>query len=168
MPTIHHPFRRNKWFKDKKNPTDSPISSGFLLTLVAYINLLFLSTLATWLGTLLSWADYILLLPWSGQDWEDWAFSFPEFSCSHCPTSTSCLVDSPILPAWLISVLLKYMIDRLQTILPHHSISYKTDWAISSSFLLTLVAYINPLFLSTLATWLGAFLSRADYILLLP
>ena len=40
-------------------------------------------------------------------------------SYSHCPASTSCLVDPPILPAWPISVLLKYMIDRIQTILPH-------------------------------------------------
>ena len=40
-------------------------------------------------------------------------------SYSHCPASTSCLVDPPILPAWPISVLLKYMIDRIQIILPH-------------------------------------------------
>ena len=44
------------------------------------------------------------------------------------------------------------------------SISYKTDWPISSGFLLTHVAYINPLFLSMLATWLSTFLSRAAYI----
>ena len=40
-------------------------------------------------------------------------------SYSHYSTSTSCLVDPPILPAWPISVLLKYMIDRIQIILPH-------------------------------------------------
>ena len=38
---------------------------------------------------------------------------------SLCPASTSCLVDLPILPAWPISVLLKYMIDRIQIILLH-------------------------------------------------
>ena len=48
------------------------------------------------------------------------------------------------------------------------SISYKTDWPISSGYLLALVAYINPLFLSMLATWLGTFLSEAGHILLLP
>ena len=37
------------------------------------------------------------------------------------------------------------------------SISYKTDWPISSGYLLDLVAYINTLFLSMLATWLGTF-----------
>ena len=44
---------------------------------------------------------------------------FLAFSYSHCPASTSCLVDPLILPAWPISVLLKYMIDRIQIILPH-------------------------------------------------
>ena len=48
------------------------------------------------------------------------AFSSLAFSYSHCPVSTSCLVDLPILPAWPISVLLKYMTDRIQTILLHH------------------------------------------------
>ena len=47
------------------------------------------------------------------------------------------------------------------------SISYKTDWPISSSYLLAPVAYINPLFLSVLATCLGTFLSEAAHILLL-
>ena len=47
-------------------------------------------------------------------------------------------------------------------------ISYKTDWHFSSGYLLAPVAYINPLFLSMLATWLGTFLSQADYTLLLP
>ena len=49
------------------------------------------------------------------------ASCFPEYSCSHRPASTSCLVDPPILPAWPISVLLKYMIDRIQTILPQQA-----------------------------------------------
>ena len=47
------------------------------------------------------------------------SFSSLAFSYSHCPASTSCLVDPPILPAWPISVLLKYMIDRIQIILPY-------------------------------------------------
>ena len=39
---------------------------------------------------------------------EGMASCFPGYSCSHCITSTSCLVFPPILPAWPISVLLKY------------------------------------------------------------
>ena len=46
-------------------------------------------------------------------------FSSLALSYSHCSASTSCLVDPPILPAWPISVLLKYMIDRIQIILLH-------------------------------------------------
>ena len=46
---------------------------------------------------------------------------FPEYSHSLSSTSTSCMVFLPILPAWSISILLKYMIDRIQTILPHQS-----------------------------------------------
>ena len=38
----------------------------------------------------------------SGQTWERASF-FPEYSCSHCPSSTSCLVALPILPAWLLA-----------------------------------------------------------------
>ena len=49
-----------------------------------------------------------LTFRWSGQEWEEWAFSFPKFTCSHCPAPTSCLVDPPILPSWPISVYLKY------------------------------------------------------------
>ena len=30
--------------------------------------------------------------------------SLPEFSCYPCPTSTSCLVAPPILPAWLLAI----------------------------------------------------------------
>ena len=41
-------------------------------------------------------------------------FSSLALSYSHYSASTSCLVDPPILPAWPISVLLKYMIDRIQ------------------------------------------------------
>ena len=44
------------------------------------------------------------------------------------------------------------------------SISYKADWPISSGFLLTFIAYINPLFSSMLAIWLGTFSSGAAYI----
>ena len=53
-------------------------------------------------------AGHILLPLWSVQDWEESASSFPEFSCSHCITSTSCLVFLPILPAWPISTYLKH------------------------------------------------------------
>ena len=35
------------------------------------------------------------------------------------------------------------------------------DWTINSGFFLTLITYINPLFLSMLSTWLGAFFSKA-------
>ena len=68
------------------------ISSGFLLTLVAYINPLFLSTLATWLSTFLSQADYILFLPWSGQD------TRRELPASQ---NTPVLITPPLLPVWL-------------------------------------------------------------------
>ena len=47
------------------------------------------------------------------------------------------------------------------------SVSYKTDWPISFGYLLALVAYINPLFLSMLATGLSTFLSGIAHILLL-
>ena len=48
------------------------------------------------------------------------ASCFPEFSCSHCITSTSSLVFLPILPACPISIYLKY--DwRLQIILLYHT-----------------------------------------------
>ena len=40
------------------------------------------------------------------------------------------------------------------------SINYKTNWTISSGYLLALVAYINSLFLSMLATRLSTFFSR--------
>ena len=87
--------------------TDWPISSGYLLALIAYINPLFLSMLARWLGTFQSWAGYILLFGGLGRNAEG-ASCFPEYSCSHCPNSTSCLVDPPILPTWQISVYLKH------------------------------------------------------------
>ena len=80
--------------------TDQPICSGFLLTLVIYINPLFLSMLATWLSTLFSGTGHILLLRCLNRTVERVSF-FPEYSCSYCPTSTSCLVFPPILPAWL-------------------------------------------------------------------
>ena len=47
------------------------------------------------------------------------------------------------------------------------SICYKADWPIRSGYLLALVAYINPLFLSILAMWLSTFFSGAAHILLL-
>ena len=76
--------------------------------------------LATWLSTFSSGGRLHLVSLWSGQEWEEWASSFLAFSCSHHAAFTSCLVDLPILPAWPINVLLKYMIDRIQIILPHH------------------------------------------------
>ena len=39
------------------------------------------------------------------------------------------------------------------------SISYKTDWPIRSGYLLVLMTYLNPLFWSMLAIWLGTFFS---------
>ena len=86
--------------------TDWPISSGFLLTLVAYINPLFLSMLVAWLSTFLSRAVYILLLSGLGRNGRN---GLPP--SQHSPVliaSTSCLVDPPILPAWPISVYLKH------------------------------------------------------------
>ena len=83
--------------------TDWPISSGFLLTLITYISPLFLSMLATWLGTLFSEAVTSCFFRGLGRTAEEWASSFPEFSCSPCPASTSCLVVLPILPAWLLA-----------------------------------------------------------------
>ena len=64
--------------------------------------------LAMWLSTFFSGVEHILLLQWSGQEWEESTSSFPEFSCSHCIISTSCLVFLPILPAWPISIYLKH------------------------------------------------------------
>ena len=96
-----------------------PIRSGYLLALITYVTPLSLSALAIWLGTFFSCQLTCCFsggLHRSGEG----AFSSLALSYSHCPASTSCLVDPPILPAWPISVLLKYMIDRIQTILPHH------------------------------------------------
>ena len=98
---------------------DWPIRPGFLLTLITYVTPLFLSTLATW-AQYLSQCDSLhvaSLVVWTGVAEE--LPCFPEFSCSHCSTPTSCLTFPPILPAWPISILLKYMIDRIQIILPH-------------------------------------------------
>ena len=58
-------------------------------------------------GYLFQLAGHILLPQCSVQDWEESAFSFPEFSCSHCIIFTSCLVFLPILPSWPISVFFK-------------------------------------------------------------
>ena len=59
--------------------------------------------LATWLSTFFSMADDILFLRYLDRTEEEWASFFPEFSCSHWPASTSCLVVPPILPAWLLA-----------------------------------------------------------------
>ena len=63
---------------------------------------------------------HMLLLQWSGQEWRRELPVFLEYSQSLCSTPTSYLAFAPILPAWPISVLLKYMIDRIQIILPHY------------------------------------------------
>ena len=84
-----------------------PIWSG-LLVLVTYINPFFWSILAMWFSTFFSRADHILLLQWSGQEWEESTSSFPEFACSHWVISTSCLVFPPTPPAWPISVYVKH------------------------------------------------------------
>ena len=44
------------------------------------------------------------------------------------------------------------------------SIRLETDWPINSGYLLALITYVSPLFLSMLATWLSTFLSVAAYI----
>ena len=103
-------------FSPKENHTedsvsykaDWPIRSGYLLALVAYINPLFWSMFAMWLSTFFSGADHILLLQWSGKEWEKSTSASPEFSCSPCIISTSCLVFLPTPPAWPISIYLKH------------------------------------------------------------
>ena len=87
--------------------TDWPISSGYLLALVTYINPLLLSMLATQLGTFHSRAGYILLLSGMGKNGGG-SFLLPRFSCFLCSTSTSYLVDLHIIPAWPISIYLKH------------------------------------------------------------
>ena len=84
--------------KCQRNHTEVYISYKLIGPFITYISPLFLSMLAMWLSTLFGeavtscffcgCADYVL---------------FPEFSCSHCPASTSCLVSLPILPAWLLA-----------------------------------------------------------------
>ena len=96
------------------------LSSGYLLALITYVTPLSLSMLATWAQYLsqcdgLHVASSVICAGMAEEPFSSLALSY-----SHCPASTSCLVDPPILPAWPISVLLKYMIDRIQTILPHH------------------------------------------------
>ena len=72
------------------------------LTLITYLSPLFLSMLATWLGTL--FGEAVTSCFFCGcVTTADQAFLFPEFSCSHHPASTSCLVVTPILPAWLLA-----------------------------------------------------------------
>ena len=100
--------------------TDWSISLGFLLTNShIYSNPQLFSVLAMWLSIFSSGADYILLRCGLGRNGK-WTSSFLAFSCSHFPASTFCLVDQPIFSAWLISLLLKYKIDRIQIILLHH------------------------------------------------
>ena len=88
---------------------DWPIRSSLLLANShILINPLFWSMLAMRLSTFFSGAAHILLLWWSGQEWEESTSSSPEFSCSPCIISTSCLVFPPTPPAWPISVYLKH------------------------------------------------------------
>ena len=91
-----------------------------MLTLITYINPLFLSMLATMAPYLsqLGKLHAASLVVCAGVAEE--LLSSLALSYSHYSASTSCLVDPPILPAWPISVLLKYMIDRIQIILLHH------------------------------------------------
>ena len=104
-------------FSPKENNTKNSISykadwsirSGLLLANShILINPFFWSMLAMWLSTFFSGADHILLLRWSGQEWEESTSSSPEFSCSPCIISTSCLVFPPTPPAWPISIYLKH------------------------------------------------------------
>ena len=122
------PVPHNRQVPEKINHTeisisykaDWPIRSGYLLILMTYLNPLFWSMLATW-AQYLSRCDSLHVassVVCTGVAEEP--FSSLALSYSHYSASTSCLVDPPILPAWPISVLLKYMIDRIQTILPHH------------------------------------------------
>ena len=95
------------------------LSSGYLLALITYVTPPSLSMLATW-AQYLSQCDSLRVassVVCAGMAEE--VSSSLALSYSHCPASTSCLVDPPILPAWPISILLKYMIDRIQTIFPH-------------------------------------------------
>ena len=86
---------------------DWPIRSGYLLALITYVTPLSLSTLAHGsvpfpAGQLTSFLSGHL-----GRTAEG-ASCFPEYSQSLFSISTSCLAFTPILPAWPISVLLKY------------------------------------------------------------
>ena len=88
--------------------TDWLIRSGFLLTLITYINPLFSSMLATWAQYLsrcdsLNVASSVVCTGMAERE-----LLLPEYSKSLCSTPTSCLAFPPILPAWPISVLLKY------------------------------------------------------------
>ena len=107
---------------------DWPIRSGFLLVLITYIAPLSLSTLAIRLSTFLSGGSLHVASSVICAEVAEGVSCFLEHSCSHRPSSPSCLVDLPILPAWPISVLLKYMIDRIQTILLHQERVRENPW----------------------------------------
>ena len=62
-----------------------------------------LSVLITWLGTLYQ-QSIPTLLPLCLDELQIESFLFPEFSYSCCPTSISCLVVPPVLPAWLLAI----------------------------------------------------------------
>ena len=88
---------------------DWPIRSGFLLILVTYLNTLFWSKYFSHVAEyLFQLANHILLLRWSWQEWGESTSSSPEFSCSPCIISTSCLVFPPSPLAWPISIYLKH------------------------------------------------------------
>ena len=84
----------------KLHITIKPISSGFLLTLITYINLLFLIYFSHVAGYLFQLGSYILLLLWQGHNCRRMGFPLPRillfsvtrlYFLSGCPTYTSCL-----------------------------------------------------------------------------
>ena len=123
--------------------TDWPISSGFLLTLITYINPLFLSMLATWLGIFFSRAGHILLLLWSGQGWREsfllpriLLFSLPRlYFLSGWPAYTSCLSNQHLFKPWLTE---------------YRQFSYTRDLLISSNFLFVFSISLRDFFISSL------------------
>ena len=122
---------------------DWSIRSGYLLALITYVTPLSLSMLATW-AQYLSQCDSLHVassVVCAGM--AEGVSSSLALSYSHCPASTSCLVDLPILPAWPISVLLKYMIDRIQTILPYQCFMFVLLLFFKTGFLCVTLAVLE-------------------------
>ena len=107
---------------------DWPLRSGFLLVLVAYINPLFLYMLAMWLSTFFSGAEHILLLWWSGKEWKESTSSSPEFSCSPCIISTSCLV----FPTYTSGLANQHLFKILLT--DYRQFSRTTAWQLTTAY----------------------------------